>query len=90
MTQRHDASRPEHDPAGRAAALSGAVESTSTRVLVDGNSRRCGACGAAITAGSRYRCVTVRDGDGVVSEVCFCGDECVDSVRALDAPAGLR
>ncbi len=84
MTPRHDATGRIDEPPGPAAALEGSVESTSTRVLLDGNTRQCGVCDASISAGSRYRCVTVRTDDGAVSEVCFCDDDCVDSVPTLD------
>jgi hypothetical protein len=80
MPPRHDGTDgTEPDSTGVAAALQGAVESVSIRVLLNGGARECRACEATIASGTRYRCLTVRDGDGAVSEVCFCGDECAGS-----------
>jgi hypothetical protein len=63
-----------------AAVLQGTVESVSTRVLLNGGVRECRACGATIASGTRYRCLTVRDADGTVSKVWFCGDDCADAL----------
>jgi hypothetical protein len=78
-------SRTTLDPPDGAPAPAGTVESVSTRVLVNGGVRECRACEATIAAGTRYRCVTVRDGDGAVSEVPFCGDDCADAVTERES-----
>ncbi len=67
------------DVSSVSAVLQGTVESVSTRVLLNGGVRECRACGTTIASGTRYRCLTVRDADGTVSEVCFCGDDCADA-----------
>lgn len=68
------------DPPDGATAPAGTVESVSTRVLLNGGVRECRACEATIAPGTRYRCVTVRDGNGCVSEVSLCGDDCAESL----------
>jgi len=68
------------DLASLASALRGSVESVSTRVLLDGSGRECRGCEASIDIGARYRCLTVRDSDGDISEVCLCCDDCVESL----------
>ena len=69
------------DVSGETKTIAGTVESVSTRVLVDGSERECGACDATIATGTRYRCLTVRSNDGEISELSFCGRDCVESVR---------
>jgi hypothetical protein len=83
MTARHDTTRqpvasPRDVPGD---SLDGDVESTSTRVLIDGGPRQCQACEAHIAAGARYRCLTVRDGGGV-SELAFCDGDCFPAREA--------
>jgi len=68
------------DVSSVAAALQETVESVSTRVLLNGGVRECRACGTTIASGTRYRCLTVRDADGTVSKVWFCGDDCADAL----------
>jgi hypothetical protein len=63
-------------PAGATVTPAGSVESVSTRVLLDSGSRTCRTCGTVIDAGSRYRCLTLRDSDGSVSEFAFCDEDC--------------
>ncbi len=78
--QHTDAERAVYDPSGATLTLGGTVESASTRVLLDGGTRECRTCDSIIEAGSRYRCLTLRDGDGAVSEVPFCGDDCAEEI----------
>ena len=73
-----DAERRVRDPAGTTVTPGGTVESASTRVLLDGGSRTCRTCETTIEAGNRYRCLTLRDGTGSVSEIAFCGEDCAD------------
>ncbi|MFB6298415.1 MAG: hypothetical protein ABEH56_07835 [Salinirussus sp.] len=52
-------------------------ETVSTRVLIDASStHRCTACGDSIREGTRYKCLTVREADGV-SEYHFCDEDCL-------------
>jgi hypothetical protein len=57
----------------------GSVESTSTRVLLDGGPHRCVSCDGVIGRKERYKCLTVRDDDGHVSELGFCGEDCLSA-----------
>ena len=85
MTGRHGvANRRLRRASDVSTTLEGTIESTSTRVLVDGNGSQCHTCDEPITAGNRYRCVTLRGDDGTVSEVYFCGDDCVDATVGDD------
>lgn len=59
---------------------------TSTRVLLDSATPpKCDHCEDAISHGTRYKCITVRDQTGSVTELSFCSEECVLSRR--DQPA---
>jgi hypothetical protein len=58
------------------ASVASGVESVSTRVILDGTPRQCHTCGEPIAPGAQYRCLTVRDGDGTVSEIPFCDGDC--------------
>ncbi len=78
--QHNDAERAVYDPSGAAPTLGGLVESASTRVVLNGCARECRTCGNTVEAGSRYRCLTLRDGDGAVWKVPFCGDDCAEEV----------
>jgi hypothetical protein len=69
-----------YDPSGATVTLGGVVESASVRVLLDGGTRECRTCDSTIAAGNRYLCLTLRDGDGSVTVVPFCGDECAAEV----------
>ena len=79
MPARHDPTRRSatvrHSPESNAADWD--VESTSTRITFDGGARRCEACNGCIDPGSRYRCLTVRDGDGTVLEIPVCDEDCL-------------
>jgi len=78
--QHNSAEQAVYDPSGATLTPGGTIESASTRVLLDGGTRECRTCDSTIEAGSRYRCLTLRDGDGAVSEVPFCGDDCAEAV----------
>jgi hypothetical protein len=57
------------------------VVRTSTRVLLDSSTAlTCDACGAAISRGSKYKCVTVEEGRGRVTDLPFCNDRCRSTV----------
>jgi hypothetical protein len=79
MPARHDLTRRSatvrHPPDSNAADWN--VESTSTRITLDGSTRRCEACNGCIDPESRYRCLTVRDGDGTVLEIPVCDEDCL-------------
>jgi len=54
---------------------------TSTRILLDSSSAlTCDACGAPISRGSRYKCVTVEERSGRVTDLPFCNDRCRSTV----------
>lgn len=66
----------------------GEVESTSTRVLLQGNSTlECESCDGSIQQGIKYKCVTVRHGPGEVSELHFCDEDCLASLQCHVDPA---
>lgn len=51
---------------------------TSTRVLLDSPTQpNCLACGEKIDYDTQYKCVTVRERGGTVSERLFCGEPCL-------------
>jgi hypothetical protein len=67
----------QHDTTRRSAPnVRGGVESVSTRVLLDGTPRRCHTCGDNIAAGAQYKCLTVRAGDGSITQITFCDGDC--------------
>lgn len=78
--QHNSAEQAVYDPSGTTLTLGGIVESASTRVLLNGRTRECRTCNRTIEADSRYRCLTLRDGDGTVSEIPFCGDDCAEEI----------
>lgn len=54
--------------------------SVSTRFLIDAASwPACHTCGQSIEARARYRCLTVREGDGTVRELSLCSEECLST-----------
>lgn len=56
----------------------GTVLDISTRVLLDSPSApECRACCEQIDQGARYKCVTVRDHDGQVTDLPFCDERCL-------------
>lgn len=59
---------------------------TSTRILLDSASRpECLVCGETIEYDTQYKCVTVRDGAGTVSERLFCDESCLhDQFEEID------
>lgn len=49
----------------------------STRVLLDSTAPpTCDACDSPISHGEQYKCVTVRERDGRVTDLSFCDDRC--------------
>ena len=53
------------------------VVRTSIRVLLDSNATpTCDDCGATISQGTQFKCVTVRERNGVVVDLAFCDDRC--------------
>jgi len=58
-------------------AVERSIVRTSTRVLLDSSSPpTCDACDSQISDGTQYKCVTVRDRDGQLTDLVFCDDRC--------------